>query len=480
MEGVDSTIPIGFYPSEADLAVGVDVSPYSALDKRALAVAKHVSECSLPMHKDVHLVELGKKTLLFVVNGSQVKLISNKIADNIRMFIAKGDEENLQHQLDLLDIELTSKISDEPLIEAPIHALSLAIAQKCNMGCSYCYAEQGDFGGAAQSMDLDTAKQAIQMLIGARSKGDKVNIAFMGGEPLMNRPAIIAATEYAVMLAEKQQVKVAFSITTNGTLVNIEDGEFFERFGFAVTVSLDGIGEVHDKLRPMKAGSGSFERIIKRIKPLLEMQNNMQISARVTVTPDNLALGESLDELIAMGFHSVGFSPLLNSSNGQGQMDSEHLQAMLGGMISCGLQFEQNTLQGKAYPFLNLLNAHKEIGKSTHRPYPCGAGAGYLGVSAQGELSACHRFVNDEQGQLGDIHTGVDKQAQASWLAERHVSRQSPCTSCWARYMCAGGCHHEVIEKGRESCDYIRSWLHYCLQSYARLKEVSPNSRREP
>ena len=459
MGAIDNSIPIGFYQP---------ITP----DKQAVALAHHISLNSRPMHKDVHLVELGEKVLLFVVNGSQVKIISHKLADNIRKLIADGDDENLHQQLDLLGVDLTEKITDEPLIQAPVHALSLAIAQKCNMGCSYCYAEQGDFGGTAQSMDLDTAKQAIKMLISARTKGEKVNIAFMGGEPLMNRKAVVAATEFAVELAQKQQVKVAFSITTNGTLVSVEDGEFFERFGFAVTVSLDGIGEVHDKLRPMKAGSGSFERIIKRIKPLLLMQNNMQVSARVTVTPDNLALADSLDELINMGFHSVGFSPLLNSSNGKGQMDEAHLQAMLVGMVSCGLQFEKSTLQGKAYPFLNLLNAHKEINKGTHRPYPCGAGAGYMGVSADGQLSACHRFVNDEQGQLGDIEQGVDEKAQASWLATRHVNTQSPCTGCWARYMCSGGCHHEVIEKGRQSCDYIRSWLHYCLQSYARLSHL--------
>ena len=39
----------------------------------------------------------------------------------------------------------------------------------------------------------------------------------------------------------------------------------------------------------------------------------MQVSARVTVTPRNLRLRETLDELIAWGFFSVGFSPMLSS-----------------------------------------------------------------------------------------------------------------------------------------------------------------------
>ena len=43
-------------------------------------------------------------------------------------------------------------------------------------------------------------------------------------------------------------VEVRFSITTNGTLVNAADVEFFERHGFAVTISLDG-----DREHPRRA-----------------------------------------------------------------------------------------------------------------------------------------------------------------------------------------------------------------------------------
>ena len=105
---------------------------------------------------------------------------------------------------------------------------------------------------------------------------------------------------------------------------------------------------------------------------------------------------------------------------------------------------------------------------------PCGAGAGYLGVSASGELAACHRFVEDKQGYFGNLEEGIDPGKQRAWLTERHVHRQEPCKSCWARYLCGGGCHHEVIHRGRPACDYIRGWLHYALQAYVRIFENCP------
>ena len=131
-------------------------------------------------------------------------------------------------------------------------------------------------------------------------------------------------------------------------------------------------------------------------------------------------------------------------------------------------------IKGRRYPFSNIITALKEIHRGTHRPYPCGAGAGYLGVSASGELAACHRFVEDENGYFGNLDAGIDRDRQRAWLTERHVHRQEPCKSCWARYLCGGGCHHEVINRGRPACDYIRGWLHYTLQAYVRTLENCP------
>ena len=160
---------------------------------------------------------------------------------------------------------------------------------------------------------------------------------------------------------------------------------------------------------------------------------------------------------------------MLTSPGGAGEMQAGDLETMLGEMIDCGREYERRVLAGERYPFANLDNALREIHRGTHRPYPCGAGAGYLGVSADGELSACHRFVGDEEGAMGSLAKGIDRDRQAEWLETRHVHRQEPCRSCWARYLCGGGCHHEVIHRGRPACDYIRGWLHYCIEAYLRL-----------
>ncbi len=430
---------------------------------------------SAPRSPSAHL--FGERHIL-IPNGNRIYELDDEAYAAIAAAVDARDETAIGDSIISLGLDARPFVDDVPLADPPLRAISLAVAQKCNLGCTYCYAQQGDFGGAAKNMPLDTAIAAIDLLFRDIAEGEKVNVAFLGGEPLINRGIVRRATEHARQRAQERGAVVTFSITSNGTLIEEDDAEFFEMNAFAVTISVDGIGAVHDAQRPFKGGRGSFDALMDRVAPLLRSQRKMQVSARVTVTPHNIALRETLDDFLSRGFHSVGFSPMLSAPAGDSgkamEMHAADLDRMLAGMIECGDELRRRVIAGMRYPFMNLVNALREIHKGTHRPYPCGAGAGYLGVSADGELAACHRFVADDAGAMGDLERGIDRALQSRWLAERHVSRQEPCRECWARYMCSGGCHHEEIHRGRPACDYIRGWLHYCLETYAELLREAP------
>jgi uncharacterized protein len=436
--------------------------------------ARELFAVSRPRARDVHLLSGGGGHHILAVDGSRLFDVDEEAFAALNAAAEAGDDAAVQRLLEALGVDAPPFVRDEPLDSAEVTALSLAVAQKCNLGCTYCYAQEGDFGGRAKNMPLEVALRSVDMLLAGKAAGSRANLAFLGGEPLANRAVLRTVTRHAADLARERGVQLTFSITTNGTLLTPEDGEFFEEHGFAVTVSLDGLREAHNLLRPFKGGRGSYDAVMTAVRPLLSFQRRMQVSARVTVTPRNLKLREALDELVEMGFHSVGFSPMLRSPTGRDEMQAADLEAMLDQMVSCGREFERRILAGERYPFANMVNALREIHKGTHRPYPCGAGAGYAGISADGEIAACHRFVGDKEGALGHVDTGVDPVLQRRWLAERHVHVQEPCNRCWARYMCSGGCHHEVIHRGRPACNYIRGWLHSCLDAYLRLSRAKP------
>ncbi len=99
----------------------------------------------------------------------------------------------------------------------------------------------------------------------------------------------------------------------------------------------------------------------------------------------------------------------------------------------------------------------------------------YLAVDAQGAYSACHRFVNDPLGEMGDLDSGIDHKARDTFLRQRTVTAQDSCQTCWARKLCGGGCHHEVLHAGRPACDFVRGWLHFALGAYARMMAEKPD-----
>jgi uncharacterized protein len=424
---------------------------------------------SRPRSPEAHLVRHASGGALFLANRSRIFDVDRELADAFDAALAAPRTGALAELLAAHGLVQAPAIEAEAPRRFAVRALSLAIAQKCNLGCTYCYAQGGEFGAAPKSMGLETARQSVDLLLGETAPGERANLAFLGGEPLVARDVLRETTRYAAERAAAAGIRLRFSITTNGTLLRDDDADFFERYGFAVTISIDGIGEAHDRLRPTRGGRGSYERILARVGPLLERQRRMQVSARVTATPRNLALRETLETLLGIGFHSVGFSPMLSSPSGLEEMDRESLAVMLDAMIDCAGAYESALIRGERYGFQNAANAMRELHRGTHRPYPCGAGAGYLGVSAEGDLAACHRFVGDEAGAMGDLTAGVDRERQEAWLSERFVDRQQPCSGCWARYLCGGGCHHETLSRGRPACDFIRGWLHHCLGLYSRL-----------
>jgi uncharacterized protein len=423
---------------------------------------------------DFYLFDTSDGPHLLLTDGSQIFKIGEDVAQQLAAASGRGAEA-ARALLAAHGLGLRRFIGDEPPYDPPMRALSLAVAARCNLGCAYCYAEGGSFGGPARDMSWEVAEASVRRLFADAKPGERVNLAFLGGEPLTNRTLIRRATELGARIATERNIPIGFSITTNGTLLTMDDAVFFERYGFAVTISLDGVGAVHNRLRPTKGGRGSYERVIANVRPLLARQRQMQVSARVTVTPANLSLRAALNHFIDLGFHSVGFSPMLSAPSGHGQMQAPDLDVLLNEMIDCGREFERRIAAGNLYPFANMTTALAEIHRGTHRPYPCGAGASYFGVSASGGLFACHRFVEDEKAAMGHVKGDIDRARQRHWLAERMVDWQEPCRSCWARYLCGGGCHHEVIHRGRPACDYIRGWLDFALGVYVRLSTRNPD-----
>ena len=169
---------------------------------------------------DAHLFETNFGAFVFVVDGSRVYSVDDQTIQQLKL--DDGPE-----ALRLLGLEESrERITDVAPRYMPVRSLSLAVAQKCNLGCSYCYAQEGSLGVEPQNMGREVALNAVGLLFRDTPPGEKVNLSFLGGEPLLNRLLIRReCAELGNRLSQESGVRINFSVTTNGTLLTAEDGE---------------------------------------------------------------------------------------------------------------------------------------------------------------------------------------------------------------------------------------------------------------
>jgi len=440
-----------------------------------LAVATVRGQRTRPRSSLIHIFGAAERRFALDVQNGRIHRLPAAHADLLDELLLLGDNNRAEMTAVALGVASPRAGKQEVPKAAPVKAMSLSVAQTCNLACTYCYAQHGSFGEASANMPTDVAMAAIDRLVNAAEPGERVTLAFMGGEPLASRKAVHAAARYAAEKAALRGIGVAFAITTNATLLRDEDIALFQKFRFTVTVSIDDVGEGHDRTRPHRSGKGTFDLVAKNVRALVAADcRAFRVLARVTVTPGNIDLPRIMSGLVEMGFDSLTFSPMLNSPSGQDEMAAGELEQMLEQLIRCGGLFRDRARKGHVLPLANVITTLRRIHFYVQEQYPCGAGGGYMSVAADGDLYACHRFVNDDDGLMGNVVNGVDPDRQAEWLASRRLDEQSPCGECWARHLCSGGCHYEAIKRGRPACDYIRGWLDYCLCLYAELAEEHP------
>ena len=155
--------------------------------------------------------------------------------------------------------------------------LILVLTGKCNMRCEYCvYCEKypKEIGYSEDDMNLDTALKAVDLYFSLHDEKKlhgyrkQPMINFYGGEPLIKFELIRKIVEYA----ETKDSSTRFYITTNGLLLDANVADFILRHRFAVTFSLDGFKENHDRNRVTVGGKPTFDIVIRNIQTLQELK----------------------------------------------------------------------------------------------------------------------------------------------------------------------------------------------------------------
>ena len=100
--------------------------------------ARRYISASAPRVAHAHLIETALGQHLLVADGSRLFDADASLFAGFEAAMAEGRADEVAALLKQAGLTGPPLIDDTPLAPPPIHALSLAVAQKCNLGCTYC------------------------------------------------------------------------------------------------------------------------------------------------------------------------------------------------------------------------------------------------------------------------------------------------------------------------------------------------------
>jgi uncharacterized protein len=373
-----------------------------------------------------------------------------------------------------------------PPLEFPLQTLVLNLTNQCNLACAYCYEYGADKvatpDGKPKFMDFETARSAVDMLFSESSGRRGVHITFFGGETLMNFGLLQRVVEYATAQAAALERSIDFSLTTNATLLTPAIIDFLAENRIGVTVSMDGPPELHDALRVFANGRGSYDIVAPKVRELLAKHRTRPIAARVTLTSGVTDVGRIYRHLKHdLGFHEVGFAPVTTAPDRLYAIGDSRMGDVFAQFRALAEEYLEFALRGELHGFSNVSDTLAELYQGVNKSHPCGAALGLVGVGPSGDIAPCHRFVDSDTHALGNIATGMDRAKQQAFLDRGHIDAKPVCHTCFARPLCAGGCHHEAYVRYGDTghanlhyCDQIREWTDLCLRIYGAIQAQNP------
>jgi uncharacterized protein len=342
-----------------------------------------------------------------------------------------------------------------------LHVTVLTTLQ-CNFACGYCYqGDREDFNQFADKMTLETSARIAGWIEREldRLRPATFAMTFFGGEPLLNLPVVYDLAERMWKATEARGIRQSLSMITNGLLLTEEVVDRLVPRGLrGVKITLDGDKQTHDRMRPLRGGQGTFDRIVENIRKVadrtrISIGGNFDETSADSFTGllDFLSKQDFADKLIKVNFKPIvrdqpppapslkGLLPLVPvASDGKPLGGTCMTSAGAGGGSTCD-----------SCSFLDEKMA--SLREETHRhglPGPTGVPGGPCHVhhsnahtiGPDGSLYACPGFTGEKAMSTGHISGHTDPWRESNKRKFDTLDPWKECGDCAYMPTCAGGC----------------------------------------
>ena len=366
------------------------------------------------------------------------------------------------------NIEFSERLKDDirrqkgyEMLGTSLHIFVVTTA--CNMRCVYCQANNGVTDSSVY-MTESISEKAVDIAL--QSPAHFLSFEFQGGEPLLNFPIIMHIVEYAEQ--HKGCHEIEYNLVSNLTLITEEMLDYFVKYNFNISTSLDGPEILHNSNRPFGNGSGSYKKLIDSIQKIRE--RGLHVGAIQTTTKLSLNYAkEIVQEYSRLGFDALFLRPLTPLGKATLNWDKigyapEDFVLFYSKALAEIIKINQEGIFFKEqHASIFLSKIYGKFVNYMELRSPCGACVGQLAYYADGNIFTCDEGrmlyeMGDHTFKLGNvfensyadiIRGGVCKTVCASSILETIPA----CCDCVYQPYC-GTCpvinyakNHDIIEK---------------------------------
>lgn len=248
-------------------------------------------------------------------------------------------------------------------------AVVFLVTEDCNFRCKYCYQSK-----RKHYMTWDTAKQTLDFFLPKLKK--EYWLTFTGGEPLLALDLVKKAVSYLELKNKEESKSATYAVVTNGSLLDDDCLDFFNRYGFTIALSFDGYGQNSARKK------NSFDKTAAVIKKALQFENiTLNVNSTFsTATAVNIC--KSMGFIMDLGVKQVSLS--LDLAKRWNRPSLEKLAAEIANLEELSLKYYK---KNKTIPVTLFRERSNKSGI-----WRCAAGRNQLTVTPGGSIWGCPCF----------------------------------------------------------------------------------------
>lgn len=402
--------------------------------------------------------EMGNITIKSTIYDSEIKLTNREYIEEyllLKKYGCKSLISELEQELNRQGILLDKKEAD--LIVSKLEEnfnktliLTILPTESCNFRCIYCYENHDE-----KFMKKEMVESIEKFLTKNYLKYNHINISWFGGEPTLCKKTVLQVNETVKKLVENDLSKYAFSMTTNGYLLDC--ASFIDYYNSGITmyqITIDAWKQ--DKNRPLKNGCATFQKIIDNLDKIHQLPKNykfhIMIRNNILANDRDYSWYDYLNEkygeddrfsIVVRAVNDMGKEEVkkLNILSGEEKekLIKEHLEYIEKLKIRCNNIEERNMFVGANQCYAAYKN-------------------GYV-IRADGKIEKCTVILDCLENEIGYLdlegNMHLDYEKNKIW---NEINLFKDCYSCNKLFYCLNkSCPMQKIKEGKKECKNANS-----------------------